>query len=26
VDHADCRIDVIRYWHGARGTPKMGGT
>ena len=21
VDHADCRVDIIRYWHGARGTP-----
>ena len=20
VDHADCRVDVARYWHGARGT------
>ena len=23
VDHADCRVDVIRFWHGARGTPKI---
>ena len=21
VDHADCRVDVARFWHGARGTP-----
>ncbi len=21
VDHGDCRIDVARFWHGARGTP-----
>ena len=20
VDHSDCRIDIIRFWHGARGT------
>jgi len=24
VDHDDCRIDVIRFWHGARGTPEIG--
>jgi len=23
VDHADCRIDVIRFWHSARGTPEI---
>ena len=23
VDRADCRVDVARFWHGARGTPKM---
>ncbi len=23
VDHADCRVDVARFWHGARGTPKI---
>ena len=23
VDHADYRVDVIRYWHGARGTPQI---
>lgn len=23
VDHADCRIDVVRFWHGARGTPRF---
>jgi toxin ParE1/3/4 len=20
VDHGDCRVDVARFWHGARGT------
>lgn len=25
VDHADCRVDVARFWHGARGTPEIGG-
>jgi plasmid stabilization system protein ParE len=24
VDHGDCRIDVLRFWHGARGTPRPG--
>ena len=23
VDHGDCRVDVARFWHGARGTPKI---
>ncbi len=23
VNHADCRADVIRFWHGARGTPNI---
>ena len=23
VDHADCRIAVARYWHGARGKPEV---
>lgn len=23
VDHGDCRVDVIRFWHGARGTPEI---
>jgi plasmid stabilization system protein ParE len=23
VDHGDCRIDVLRFWHGARGTPEI---
>lgn len=23
VDHGDCRIDVARFWHGARGTPNI---
>ena len=26
VSHADCRIDVIRFWHSARGTPEMDVT
>jgi len=24
VDHAESRVDVIRFWHGARGTPEIG--
>jgi len=23
VDHGDCRVDVLRFWHGARGTPTI---
>lgn len=23
VDHGDCRVDVARFWHGARGTPDI---
>jgi toxin ParE1/3/4 len=23
VDHGDCRVDVLRFWHGARGTPMI---
>ena len=23
VDHNDCRVDVARLWHGARGTPEI---
>jgi toxin ParE1/3/4 len=23
VDNDDCRIDVVRFWHGARGLPKI---
>jgi toxin ParE1/3/4 len=23
VDHGDCRVDVARFWHGARGTPQL---
>jgi plasmid stabilization system protein ParE len=23
VDHGDCRVDVLRFWHGARGTPSI---
>ncbi len=24
VDHDDRRIEVSRFWHGARGTPEIG--
>ena len=23
VHHGDCRVDVLRFWHGARGTPTI---
>ena len=23
VDHGTCRVDVARFWHGARGTPEI---
>jgi len=23
VNHGDCRVDIARFWHGARGTPKI---
>src|SRR4051812_46790613 len=23
VDHDNCRVDVARFWHGARGTPEI---
>ena len=23
VDHADCRIDIVRFWHSARGIPEI---
>jgi len=23
VTHSECRVDVIRFWHGARGTPEI---
>ncbi len=26
VDHADCRVDVARFWHGARGNPEIENT
>src|SRR4051794_5288557 len=26
VDLADCRVDVLRFWHSARGKPELGGT
>jgi len=26
VDHPDCRIEIIRFWHGARGTPGIQET
>ncbi|HEV7867675.1 MAG TPA: type II toxin-antitoxin system RelE/ParE family toxin [Chthoniobacteraceae bacterium] len=25
VDHGDCRVDVLRFWHGARGIPRIEG-
>jgi plasmid stabilization system protein ParE len=24
VDDADCRVEIVRFWHGARGTPDIG--
>ncbi len=24
VDDGDCRIEIARFWHGARGTPEVG--
>ena len=24
VDDGDCRIEIVRFWHGARGTPEVG--
>ena len=26
VDHADCRIDVLRFWLSARGEADLGGS
>ena len=23
VDHGDCRVDIARFWHAARGTPEI---
>lgn len=23
VDHGDCRVDVARFWHAARGKPEI---
>ena len=23
VDDGDCRIEIVRFWHGARGTPEI---
>lgn len=23
VDHGDCRVDVVRFWHAARGRPEI---
>lgn len=23
VDHGDCRVDVARFWHGARAAPEV---
>ena len=25
LDRGDCRVDVARFWHGARGTPDVEG-
>jgi toxin ParE1/3/4 len=25
LNHRDCRVDVARFWHGARGTPEIEG-
>ena len=24
VDDGDCRIEIVRFWHAARGTPEIG--
>jgi toxin ParE1/3/4 len=24
VDHGDCRVDIARFWHGARDNPTIG--
>lgn len=24
VDDGDCRIEIVRFWHGAHGTPEVG--
>ena len=26
LDHSDCRVDVARFWHAARGNPEIEGT
>jgi toxin ParE1/3/4 len=23
IDDRDCRIEIVRFWHGARGTPNV---
>jgi plasmid stabilization system protein ParE len=25
VDHGSCHVDVVRFWHGARGSLDLGG-
>lgn len=25
INHAERRVEIIRYWHGARGTPEIPG-
>lgn len=25
LDHEDCRVDVVRFWHAARGNPDIEG-
>lgn len=25
VNHEECRVDVARFWHGARGAPEIEG-
>lgn len=24
IDDSDCRVEIVRFWHGARGTPNIG--
>ena len=24
IDPGDCRVEIARFWHGARGTPDIG--
>ena len=25
LDHANCRMEIVRFWHGARGFPHVPG-